>query len=240
MEEIAKKGARACVLLSGGMDSVAALHWAIDRYSEVRAIGFDYGQPHRDAELVAAGSTARRRKVPFETIALADTLHSGILSAVPVHDPTHTGVHRAFIPGRNLVFLSIAMSRAARWWPEGGFDLVIGACQEDAVGFPDCTHQFIGAASVVLSEALGRPVWVAAPYYNIAKREIVKSVMIAYPWGLEDLQSSWSCYEGKGPCGICTPCVLRSEAFAHHGLIDKATPPKMGGGDVSREQKFFR
>jgi 7-cyano-7-deazaguanine synthase len=228
----------ACVLLSGGMDSTAALLWAIDRYAEVRAVGFDYGQPHRDAELVAAAGIAERRRVPFERIVLADTLHSGILAAVPVHDANATGTHAAFVPGRNMVFLAIAMSRAARWWPTGAFDLVIGACKEDAAGFPDCTAEFLGSASVALSEALARPVWVAAPYCAIAKSGIVASVLTAYPWGLNDLRSSWSCYAGRGPCGLCTPCVLRASAFAAHGVEDLAAAPPLSGGDVSRERRY--
>jgi len=51
--------ARAIVLLSGGMDSVAALHWALATYTEVVAIGFDYGQPNRDAEIPIAWRIAR-------------------------------------------------------------------------------------------------------------------------------------------------------------------------------------
>ena len=40
----------AAVLLSGGMDSVAALYWTVQTYPKVLAILFDYGQPNRDQE----------------------------------------------------------------------------------------------------------------------------------------------------------------------------------------------
>jgi 7-cyano-7-deazaguanine synthase len=231
---------RACVLLSGGMDSTACLHWALDKYQDVRALGFDYGQPHRNAELVTAQRTAERNRVAFEIVALADTFHSGLLAAVPVHTDKPQSLHQAFVPGRNLVFLSVALSRASRWWPTGKLSLVIGACLEDSSGFPDCTLEFLSAADKALSAAVAREIRVAAPYCQTAKRDLVKSVMLAYPSGLADLQESWSCYAGKGPCGICTPCVLRAEAFATHGLVDHAANPTMGGGDVSRERKFFR
>lgn len=228
----------ACVLLSGGMDSTACLHWALDKYADVRALGFDYGQPHRNAELVMAQRIAERNGVPFEIIALADTFHSGLLAAVPVHDDKPRALHQAFVPGRNLVFLSIALSRASRWWPNGHLSLVIGACLEDSSGFPDCTLEFLSAADKALSAAVARRIKVAAPYCQISKRDLVKSVMLAYPAGLADLQESWSCYAGRGPCGICTPCVLRREAFAAHGLTDNAAQPTLSGGDVAREWKL--
>src|SRR5213080_1743879 len=36
----------ALVLFSGGQDSTTCLAWALDRFSEVETIGFDYGQRH--------------------------------------------------------------------------------------------------------------------------------------------------------------------------------------------------
>jgi len=83
----------ACVLLSGGMDSTACLHWAMGRHIDVRALAFDYGQPHRNAEVTIAQRIAERNGIPFETIAVADTLHSGLLAAVPIHDDKPRALH---------------------------------------------------------------------------------------------------------------------------------------------------
>lgn len=237
MTEQARK---ACVLLSGGMDSTACLHWALAKYGEVRAVGFDYGQPQRDAELLAAGRVARRRGVPFEIIVLADTLHSGILASVPAHEsaPT-TAIHRAFVPGRNLVFLSVALSRAMRWWPETpALDLVIGAVAEDTAGFPDCTRAFLDAARSALSMAVAADVQVMAPFNGVTKAQMLALASYYFPDALADIQESWSCYAGCGPCGTCTPCVLRASALAEAGLTDLATAPTMTGGDVGRERGF--
>jgi len=231
---------KACVLLSGGMDSTACLHWALTKYGEVRAVGFDYGQPQRDAELTAAGRVARRRGVPFEIIALADTLHSGILAAVPSHESVpSSSIHRAFVPGRNLVFLSVALSRAMRWWPDvGRLRLVIGAVAEDTSGFPDCTGAFLQAASTALSAAVAVDVKVRAPFNTITKAEMLAVASKFFPDSLTDIQESWSCYAGRGPCGTCTPCVLRASALAESGLPDLAKVPAMTGGDVGRERGF--
>jgi argininosuccinate synthase len=65
--ETARSGtSRALVLLSGGLGAVAAMHWACDRYDDVRAIAFDLGQRHAEAELAsptfAAGADERSRR----------------------------------------------------------------------------------------------------------------------------------------------------------------------------------
>jgi 7-cyano-7-deazaguanine synthase len=229
-------GRRACVLLSGGMDSTACFHWAMANYRDVRAVGFDYGQPQRDAELVPAGRLARRHGIPFEIIALADTLHSGILAGVPKHESTPTtAIHRAFVPGRNLVFLSIALSRAFQWWPEGKeLDIVVGCVREDTTGFPDCTEHFIASAETALSAAVDAKVRVAAPYVRMTKAEMLADVARRFQGGIADIQESWSCYDGKGPCGVCTACALRAQALLGAGLTDLCALPQMSGGDVAR------
>ena len=142
----------ACVLVSGGFDSVAALHWARSRYSAVLAILFDYGQPNRDQELTAAGHAAGAISVPTLGIAMADCLPRGrgILNRVEDHDGLEDGVSPAFVPGRNLVFLTCAAAHAAVRFPSGNINLVIGANAHDARRFPDCR----GGALAKLAEAL--------------------------------------------------------------------------------------
>lgn len=238
---------RVCVLLSGGMDSTACLHWAISHYKEVRALAFDYGQPHRDAELSAAGKIAARNGIPFESIALADALHSGLLARVPTHSEESPGViHRAFVPARNLVFLSLALSRACQWWPtpvQAGranpfdIEIVMGCCLEDAGGFPDCRLKFIQAASQALGMATDRAIHVRAPYVNMPKTDIIRDAAKRFPSALVDIQESWSCYAGKGPCGTCTACVMRARAFAEYGMEDKCAAPVMFGGDTERDRR---
>lgn len=227
----------ACVLLSGGMDSVACLHWALNQYRDVRALAFRYGQPHADAELTVAGQIARKNGVPFETIHVADALHAGILTRVPEHsEGLADGLHRAFVPGRNLVFLSLALSRACQWW-SGSVDLVVGSCEEDAGGFPDCREEFLRAAALALSTAVDRKIRVAAPWVRMPKSDILRDVAKRFPSGLADIQASWSCYAGKGPCGVCTACVVRTRAFEAFGLEDKCAAPIMFGGDVARNRR---
>jgi 7-cyano-7-deazaguanine synthase len=229
----------ACVLLSGGFDSTVCLYWTHAKYRQVRAVGFDYGQPHRDAELVAAGRAARELSVPFEIVVLADTMRSGLLDGVGKHDPT-VAINRAFVPGRNLIFLSVALSRACQWFPAAPrVDLVIGACREDAGGFPDCREQFFDTATKVLSMAVDRDVRVMAPYVRMPKAGILVDVAGRFPSGVAAVQASWSCYRGgKEPCGECTACVMRQKAFAAANLPDLSAAPEMFGGDVERTRRL--
>lgn len=231
---------RAVVLLSGGMDSVAGLHWAISHYKDVRALAFRYGQIHADAELFAAGRIARRNGIPFETIHLADALHSGILARVPAHsEGLDNGIHRAFVPARNGVFQWLALSRGCQWWI-GDFDIVSGSCLEDAAGFPDCRDEFAKKNSAALSSAVDRKIRVAVPWVRMPKAMILQNVAKRFPSGLTDVQESWSCYAGKGPsgpCGTCTACVLRAQAFTEVGIEDLCAAPIMFGGDTERDRR---
>lgn len=227
------------VLLSGGMDSTACLHWTRAKYREVRAVWFDYGQPMRDAEEHAAVSVARKLNVPIERVAMADTMRGGLLLGVPPHEQTPTSVvHRASVPVRNSIFLSVALNRAMTWWQNGPLTLVIGCCAEDAACFPDCTEAWLKAKEKELCLGSAREVHVAAPYAKMPKAGIVLDVSLRFASGVDDLLASWSCYEGTGPCGACTACVLRARALAAHGLTDRAAPPIMHGGDVHRTNQL--
>lgn len=220
----------AVVLLSGGLDSTAALHWALEGRAEVRAIGFDYGQPSRDHELAAADACCRRRGVAFVRLALADTIATrrGLLGSVPDHASARAAPHGAFVPGRNAVFLAVAAAHAAAWWPDA-FDLAIGATADDAAGFPDCRAAFFDAMAATLRAALARDVAVVAPWRDVTKVDLVGRA--GHAAVIEDIAASWSCYRREGPCGTCTPCVLRRAAFVAHGIVDRCAPARLIGGE---------
>lgn len=238
---------RALVLLSGGMDSVAALHWAHEHADKVRAVGFAYGQPNRDHETYAAQVIARDLGVEYRLLHTANALHVGVGlvrdkgcdSKGPLqldHEPTLSeggrgGLSKAFIPGRNAVLLSLAAAQACTWFPSGTIDLVIGACADDAAGFPDCRAPFFAAAERMLCIGYGREFRVRTPYVLSTKRSIISESSEA---ARRDIARSWSCYRAEGPCGTCTPCLLRRDAFAAHGIEDQCARAVLGGGDKTR------
>lgn len=228
---------QAVVLLSGGMDSTAVLHWAKPVYPKLLALLFDYGQPNRDQELYAAGRSARELGVPTINVVLADALPRGrgILKGVQDHDGLTEGLSPAFVPGRNLLFITSAAAHGSVYFPNGNFDIVIGANEQDAKRFPDCSLGALVKLAQALRHGVAREVNVVAPYVDRTKEQILRSLDSA---AIEAVRHSWSCYRNVGPCGTCSPCVLRAEAFAAVGLVDACAPYRMIGGDPARERNL--
>jgi len=227
----------AVVLLSGGMDSAACLALAHRCYpaGRVRALVVDYGQPHRDRETTAAGLIAGHVGVPSERICVADAMAAmrPRRMARAVHEPAAGGAqrpHPAEVPQRNTVLLSLAAGHGMAWWPDASLDLWIGATSDDAAGFADCRPEFMAAASHCFSTASPRTVRVVAPLVSTSKRELVASASRDVLWLL---RRSWSCYRGgERPCGECTPCVLRADAFEAAGILACVDPdPSPSQGD---------
>ncbi len=212
------------VLLLSGLDSTAALH----RCRPDRAVGFSYGQPHRDAELTAAAIVASRRGVPFDTLLLPEMPHLN-----PTAGRDGAGVSLAFVPARNALFLTRAAAAYAR--PEEELRLIVGANADDAAAFPDCRDGFFGAAEMMLRAALFGvcEVKIETPWIDSTKAEII-AWCADKPEALRDIREAVSCYRGTR-CGQCDPCALRAAAFATNGIADGAGFPSMHGGDPQRD-----
>lgn len=228
--------ASAVVLLSGGMDSIAALHWSLGRFDAIRAISFDYAQPNRDAEIAAAQTEAARLSIPWERVYAGSIFpRAGLLAGVTDHVEKEGAVtNAAFVPARNLLFLTIAAGFASAAYRIGNLAVVIGACKDDALGFPDCRAGTLAKQGEALRAGLAREVSVIAPWIDRTKTQILESLDEA---GRAAVARSWSCYRAEGPCGACTACVTRGRAFAEYGLVDEAKAPVMHGGDPSRERR---
>lgn len=165
---------KALVLFSGGQDSTACLYWALQNFDDVAALGFDYGQKHR-VELEQATKIAEMAGVPFEILTLDHLLGN---SALLQHDrdinaphPQAAGLPGAFVPGRNLIFLSIAASYA---FNRGIFDIVGGMCQTDYSGYPDCRRVFIESFETTISLATMQDFRVHTPLMYMNKADTFK------------------------------------------------------------------
>ena len=210
----------AVVLLSGGQDSATCLSWAQKRFQRLHAITIDYGQRHH-IELGAAAEIARRAGVQQSVIpcdsfrALGGNSLTGSEDVLGgVRDDNH--LPNTFVPGRNLVFITLA---AAFAYQRGITEIVTGVCQTDYSGYPDCRADTMAALQESLRKGMEFPVTVHTPLMHLSKAETVK-MMIEYG-KLDLLAWSHTCYNGAvPPCGTCPACELRAKGFREAGVID--------------------
>jgi 7-cyano-7-deazaguanine synthase len=174
----------ALVLFSGGQDSTTCLFWAKKQFRDVRALGFTYNQKHA-VELKQAAIIAEQAGVPFKVMDLQGMLQG---SALTEHDKDVSAPHElnnqlpaSFVPGRNAIFLSIAISHA---YTLGIRDVVGGMCQTDYSGYPDCRRDFVDALQQSMSLALDTAVRIHTPLMYLTKAETWK---LAYDLGVLEI-----------------------------------------------------
>lgn len=230
-------GARAVVLLSGGLDSAVCLALARAAGRRCFALTVRYGQRHaaelRAAERVAAALGAEQHlelALDLRAIggsALTDTI------AVPKArsaEQIGRGVPVTYVPARNTLFLSCALA-----WAEvlDAREIYIGVNALDYSGYPDCRPAFIAAFQALANQATamgterGARLRIEAPLLALDKAAIVRQgLALGVDFGL-----THSCYdplpEGH-PCGACDACLLRRKGFAAAGAVDPLPYPAEG------------
>ena len=219
---------KSCVVLfSGGLDSTTALAWALDRYDDIRALTFDYGQRHR-VEIGLARKAARRLGVPHSVLKVDLRQIGGSAltdPAIPLPRPSrnaasmHSGPPATYVPFRNGIFLALA----AAWAETGGVrDLVCGFHVADSPDYPDTTKDFVKAMEKAVQAgtkaAFGGPkTRILAPLVGLGKTDIIR---LGLRLGA-DYSYSVSCYAGaERPCGTCSSCRFRARAWKAVGRED--------------------
>jgi len=223
--------ASALVLFSGGQDSTVCLAWALDKFEHVETVGFDYGQRHH-AELEARPRILGKLCADFPGWGLRlgedHLLPLDSLKAIGGSALTddvkiamgENGLPTTFVPGRNVVFLTLA---AALGYRRGISDLVGGMCETDFSGYPDCRNETVQATAHALSLGLAGEVRVHTPLMWIDKAATWK---LAEQLGGERLvelivAETVTCYEGDREhghdwgygCGKCPACELRAAGY---------------------------
>jgi 7-cyano-7-deazaguanine synthase len=222
----------ALVLFSGGQDSTVCLAWALDRFTRVETIGFDYGQRHR-AELDVR-PTVRTKLVELQPTwvdrlgedhvvrldALAAMSDTALTREVAI-EIADNGLPTTFVPGRNLVFFTFAGALAYR---RGAKHLVAGMCETDFSGYPDCRDDTIKAMQLALNLGMDTRFVIHTPLMWIDK---AATFALAHELGgaafidllVEDTHTCYlgdrSCRHAWGyGCGECPACRLRATGFA--------------------------
>ncbi|MFQ5851098.1 MAG: 7-cyano-7-deazaguanine synthase QueC [Candidatus Binatia bacterium] len=220
---------KAVVLLSGGVDSSTALAVAKRQGYEIHALSFRYGQRH-EREVEAAKRIAaflgveEHLFIHFDLRAIGGSALTDRIDVPKGRGPREIsrGIPVTYVPARNTIFLSFALSLAEKIKAE---DIFFGANQLDYSGYPDCREEYIRAfenmANLATKAGLeGRvKVKIHAPLIRMTKAQIVKK---GVELGL-DFSLTWSCYdpapEGVA-CGLCDSCQLRLKGFREAGLKD--------------------
>jgi len=224
----------ALVLFSGGQDSTTCLAWALKHYSRVETIGFDYGQRHAIELTVRPGVLEQMRRQSPEWDSRLGQDHMIDLSLISAISDTamtqnveivmqENGLPNTFVPGRNLLFMTVAATVAYR---RGLTVLVGGMCETDFSGYPDCRDDTMKALQVALNLGMNTRLKLETPLMWLDK---------AQSWDLaEDLggqplvdlirSGTHTCYLGERGqlhdwgygCGTCPACALRANGYQQY------------------------
>lgn len=229
----------ALVLFSGGQDSTTCLAYALDRYERVETIAFDYGQRHRielDARLQVLGALKQTFPQWASKLGEDHLLDLAVLGAVSETSLTRdtafkmeaSGLPNTFVPGRNLLFLTLAAAVAYR---RGLQVMVTGVCETDFSGYPDCRDDTIKAMQLALSLGMDKRYLIETPLMWIDK---AATWQLAHDLGEKSgrqegglalvnliLEHTHTCYLGdrsnRHPwgygCGDCPACQLRARGY---------------------------
>ena len=218
---------RALVLFSGGQDSATCLAWAVERYEHVETVGFRYGQRHaveldcrpRILEKLRAGFPAWAPRLGEDHLLNLDVLgqvSDTALTQDRAIEMDRSGLPNTFVPGRNLIFFTLAAALAYR---RGLQVLVGGMCETDYSGYPDCRDDTLKSLQVTLNLGMDTRMLVETPLMWIDKAGTWAMAQRLGGDALVDLlaEETHSCYLGdrsqRHPwgygCGSCPACELR-------------------------------
>lgn len=218
-------------MFSGGQDSTTCLAHALSQYGRVETLGFDYGQRHSvemDARLVVlerlrtqfpqwAHKLGEDHVLPLEVL---KHIGGSSLTDEVAFEMQADGLPNTFVPGRNLLFLTVAGALAYR---RGLQVIVTGVCETDFSGYPDCRDDTMKAMQLALNLGLERRLRIATPLMWIDKAQTWQMAQDLGGEALVELivRDTHTCYQGTRDvlhdwgygCGSCPACELRAKGW---------------------------
>lgn len=217
----------AIVLASGGLDSTVAAAVARRDGYVLSLLTIDYEQRHA-AEVQCAKRVGEALGAEGHVVLKVDLRSIGgsaLTDVLPVpkdREESERGrdVPTTYVPGRNLIFLSLAAAHAE---VVGATVIYFGANIVDYSGYPDCRPEFIKAVETVLrvgtkAGIAGKPIELRAPLLQLSKADIIRlGLSLKAP-----LHLTHSCYDPVGlvACGHCDSCLIRRRGFEEAGVVD--------------------
>ncbi|MCG5548418.1 7-cyano-7-deazaguanine synthase QueC [Halorhodospira halochloris] len=227
-------GEAALLLFSGGQDSTTCLAWALERFSRVETIGFDYGQRHSvelEARRTILEQIAEQFPIWRERLGEDHLLDSHVLGQISSTSLTSEsaitydsrGLPSTYVPGRNLLFFVLAAAVAER---RNIRNIVAGVCETDYSGYPDCRDDTIKSLQVTLNLGMAQQLILHTPLMWLDK---ARTWELAAKVGGNDLinlivEHSHTCYHGNRQklhpwgygCGQCPACQLRADGWQRY------------------------
>jgi len=221
----------ALVLFSGGQDSTTCLAWALQRYARVETLGFEYGQRHAIELTVRPNILQAIRTLDSSWAPRLGEDHMLDLSVLGEISETALtrdseitmqadGLPNTFVPGRNLLFLTLAAALAYR---RGISVLVGGMCETDYSGYPDCRDETVRALQSALRLGMNTQQTIETPLMWLDKAATWQLADQLGGAALIDLirTETHTCYLGERHqlhewgygCGDCPACELRAKGY---------------------------
>lgn len=208
---------KALVIFSGGQDSTTCLFQAIQTYGRdnVQAITFQYGQRHF-IELERAHRIARDlgvRQTVLDLSLMQQITRNALMQEGAEIQTASDGMPNTFVDGRNALFLMYAAIYAKG---QNIKHIIIGVCETDFSGYPDCRDVFVKSMNVTLNLAMDYDFQIHTPLMYLTK---------AQTWALADelgcldyvREQTHTCYNGvAGGCGECPSCILRERGLQEY------------------------
>ncbi|CAI8981862.1 7-cyano-7-deazaguanine synthase QueC [Pseudomonas zeae] len=211
---------KAVVVFSGGQDSTTCLIQALNLYDEVHCLTFDYGQRHRQ-EIEVAKQLAETLGVTAHKVLDATLLNELAISSLTRDNIPIPGISSApgsvpstFVPGRNILFLTLAAVYA---YQVQAHTVITGVCETDFSGYPDCRDEFVKALNKAVALGMDYQLKIETPLMWLTKAET---------WALADAYKqlnlvryqTLTCYNGilGSGCGNCDACHLRGKGMVEY------------------------
>jgi len=228
------ENSKALVLFSGGQDSATCLAWALSKFDTVETIGFDYGQNHKVEleirkefrhQLLSAFPIWKSKlgKDHLLDLNVLGQISDTALTKTKQLEYSEAGIPNTFVPARNILFASFAASVAYR---RDVKHIILGVCETDYSGYPDCRDDTIKALQVALNLGMDARFVLHTPLMWKSKAQ---TWLMANELGGEPLvalvkESTHTCYAGDRSklhswgygCQVCPACELRSNGWSEY------------------------
>lgn len=222
------------VVFSGGQDSTTCLGWALEQFEQVFTIGFNYGQRHHvemECRQLVLQKIGQLKSGWLNRLKLDKVIEIGVFNEIGKTGLTdeveiamgQNALPTTFVPGRNLIFLTAAAAYAYR---QGIRHIVLGVCETDYSGYPDCRDDTIKAMQIVLNLGMESRFVVHTPLMWIDKAETWRMAEQIGGDLFVDLVKEYThtCYLGDRNkthewgygCGMCPACELRAKGWKQY------------------------